>query len=234
MFRKQILTILAAVVLFGAVNVRAVGNWDIYSDAEIHEGDEYWNVGVYDTPPDHTTLDMYGGLVDGIVAFDESTVNISGGYISTLRSAESSIVNAFGGTIGSLEAWDTGTVNVWGDADVDSLGARESGAVNMSGGVVDHIGAREFGTLNLSGGLVSDRLWAGDSTIVNIYGYDLVKTGSGGTYGYGQVYGFWPNDIAFTIDLSGPETYSHIVLIPEPATILLIFAGSLFLRRWRK
>jgi len=235
MFRKQILAILAAVMLIGAVNVQAAGDWDIYSDAEIHDGDEYWNVRVFDTPPAHTTLDMFGGLVDSMGAFDESTINISEGYVSTLLGYEFSTVNLSGGFVHTLDALDSGTVNVWGDAGVVSLFADgESGVVNMSGGAVYHTGAAGFGTLNLSGGVVSDALWAGDSGIINIYGYDLAKAASGGGYGYGFVYGEWQDGTSFNIDFGSSETYSRVALIPEPSTIFLIFTGGLFLRSYRK
>ena len=223
--------IITGLMLFWAVNVQAVGDWDIYSDAEIHDGDEYSNVSVFDTPPEHTTLDMFGGLVDGIEAFDESTINISGGYVSTLNSFEFSTVNAFGGAIGGLYAYDTGTVNVWGDGNVLSLLSRgDSSVVSMWGGEVWHIAALEFGTVNLSGGLVTDSLGVIDSGIINIYGYGLIKEPTGGKYGYGFVSGYWTDSTPFSIDLNGADTYSRVMLIPEPSTLLLIFAGGLLLR----
>ena len=231
MFRKWMLITLAVMLLFGAAKVEAVGDWDIYSDAVIEEGDEYWNVGVYDTPPDHTTVDMTGGTVDSLSAFHESIVNVSGGSLNTLLSFNSSTVNAFGGTIDLLGAWDTGTVNVWGDAYVDVLDTRESGISTISGGTVDRAGVLEFGTINLSGGLVSRALWAGDSGIVNVYGYDLNKMDSGGGYGYGFVHGKWQNGTTFNIDFGSAETFSHIVLVPEPSTVALLLAGLVFLKR---
>jgi len=81
------------------------------------------------------------------------------------------------------------------------------------------------------GGLVTDSLNAWDSATVNIFGYDLVKTSSGGAYGYGQVYGYWFDDTPFTINLSTAETYSHITLIPEPTSLLLLALGGLLLKR---
>ena len=230
---KKLIISTIAVLLCGAVNVQAVGDWDIYSDAEIHDSDEYWNVSVFDTPPDHTTLDMFGGSVDSMAAFDESTVNISGGYVSTLNSYELSTVNAFGGFVHSLWAYDTGTANVWGDVGMISLGARESGVVNMSGGTTQHLGAGESGTVNVYGGLVNSGLNAWDFGAVNIFGYDLVKTSTGGHYGYGQVYGFFIDDTAFTIDFSTLETYSHVNLVPEPSSLILLGLGGLMIKRKR-
>ena len=228
---KKLIIAIIAVLLCAAANVRAAGDWDIYSDAEIHDSDEYSNVSVFDTPPDHTTLDMFGGLVDSMAAFDESTVNVSGGYVSTLNSYEFSTVNAFGGFVHSLWAYDTGTANVWGDAGMISLGARESGVVNMSGGTTENLGAGESGTVNVYGGLVTRGLNAWDFGVVNIYGYDLVKAGSGGHYGCGQVYGFFMDDSTFTIDFSTQETYSHVNLVPEPSSLILLGLGGLMIKR---
>jgi hypothetical protein len=102
----------------------------------------------------------------------------------------------------------------------------------MTGGTTEYVAAGYSGTMNLYGGLVTDSLNAWDSATVNIFGYDLVKTNSGGTYGYGQVYGYWLDDTPFTIELSTAETYSHINLIPEPSSLLLLALGSLISREY--
>ncbi len=246
------LAILAVIMLFMATNVQALTDWDIYSDAIIVEGDEYSNVSIYDTPPDRTTVSMFGGWVSNLQSYDssifnmfggtaeacandQSTFNIAGGKIYTLNLYDSSSVNVFGGSVYGLSAYDTGTVNVWGNANLFALFAHDSGVINMTGGVTKSIAVGEFGTVNLLGGLVSDKLWAGDSSIINLYGYDLAKFPTGGHYGFGFVIGEWPDMTAFNIDLSGPDTYSRVILyeIPEPATALLIAIGTLFLRKHR-
>ena len=233
---KAIITIVSVVFVMSICNVQGAIDWDFYEDGTIDPGDEYWNVGVYDTPPDHTTVDMLGGLVDSISAHNESIVNLSGGSVSTLSAFDSCTINAFGGSVYTLWAYDTGTVNVWGDADVVVLDTRETGTVNIIGGTVDRAGTLDFGTINLSGGLVLDGLWAGDSGIINIYGFDLAKEISGGGYGYGFVSGKWTNGTMFNIDFGWSPTYSRVVLheIPEPTTLVIVMAGVLFLRRLRK
>ena len=73
----------------------------------------------------------------------------------------------------------------------------------------------------------------------NIYGYGFQYNPLTGDYGGGQLTGFWMDDTPFSIDLwysSYPgapiiDTYAHIVLIPEPATLLLLGSGGLFLRK---
>jgi len=58
-----------------------------------------------------------------------------------------------------------------------------------------------------------------------------------GNYGYGFVNGEWEDHTHFSIDLSGSDTYSRVILheIPEPATLLLLALGGLLSRnRLRK
>jgi len=234
--RITIITIMSAVFVMSISNVQAQIDWDFYDDGTIDPCDEYNNVGVYDTPPDHTTVDMLGGMVDSMGAFNESTINVSGGSVNSLYSFDFSNVNVLGGSVYGLDAYDTGTVNIWGDADVFSLLARDYGVVNMSGGIVDNLGAGEFGTVNLSGGIVSENLVAWDSGIINIYGYDLGKIETGGTFGDGFVWGQWEGEIPFSFDFYGSDTHSHVILyeIPEPSMLALIITSVLFLRKRRR
>lgn len=85
----------------------------------------------------------------------------------------------------------------------------------------------------MSGGLVSEYLGAADSGLINIFGYDLSKTASGGEYGYGFVTGEWADGTIFSINLVVADAYSAVVLheIPEPATLAIVITGVLFLRK---
>lgn len=228
--RATLLFAVGVILFVGAVGYGA-GDKDFYSDGVIEDGDEYWNVGVYDTPPEHTTVDMTGGWVDSMATFDESTVNISGGEVWSIYAAEYSTVNVLGGSVLGLESWDNSLVHILNGAEVDGSRVRGSGTLNMTGGTVDHLGAIESGTINLYGGTILDRLYVTDPGTVYVFGYDLVKTPSGGTYGYGQVYGFWSNGLGFLINLNGEDTYTRVNLIPEPGTLLLFGVASLFVRR---
>ena len=228
--KTKVITILLAVMFLPGSQVQAV--LDIYSDTVIQEGDYYDTVvNVYDTPPDHTTVDMTGGFVHYLRPYDSSIINMTGGEILTLEAYNTSTANISGGSIYGVSAWDYTIVNFSVTGNVTTLGARVSGTINMMGGTAEYLGAIDSGTVNLYGGLVTDSLWVGDSAHGNIYGYDLVKTSFGGRYGYGQVYGFWTDSTAFTIDLNGSETYSHINLIPEPCSLLLLALGCLFLKQ---
>jgi len=202
------------------------------SNGIIGPSDEYWNVTIQDTPPDHTIVDMTGGFVDSIGLLDESTLNISNGDVSTINTYESSRVNAFGGSIHSLDARDTSTINIYSSVQVDSVSTYASGVINMQGGIVDHIGIGASGVLNLSGGSIITRISTVDFGIVNVYGYGLGKTNTGGGYGYGYIYGSWESTNAFTVDFGNSDTYSSVILheIPEPSTLMFVIGGSLLFR----
>lgn len=251
MVTKKILIILA-VVLFAGSGLYAVPVDKIFtSDGIINEGDRYHNVFIYDTPPHRTTVSMFGGWVSLIqsydssifsmfggtieaLAYNQSTINVGGGTIHTLLSYDFSNVNVFGGFAYSITAYDTTTVNVFDNANLFSLFAHDSGVVNMSGGITKGIGVAESGTVNLYGGLITG-ISAGDSGTINLYGYGLSKFLTGGNYGFGFVSGQWQTGIQFYIDLGSPDTYSHVMLheIPEPATVLLIAIGGVYLRKRR-
>ncbi len=248
--KTQILLLVPVIVAMSACNLQAAIDWDFYDDGIIQEGDEYANVRLFDTLPDHTTVDMTGGSAYNILTYDfstlnvsggqtevfaynQSTINVSGGTVYTLDALDFSNVNVFGGSVRGLHAYDTGIVNVSDSADVFSLVASEYGVVNVSGGSVDHLAALEFGTFNLSGGAGFDYLVAENSGLINIFGYDLSKTDIGGGYGYGFVSGEWEDGTIFTIDFSVAGAYSRVVLyeIPEPSTLVIIMTGLLFFRK---
>jgi len=188
-----------------------------YTDGVIQEGDVYSYVYVYN----NATVDMTGGVVTTVlVAYDSSTVNISGGILHQIGSSYESAAS---------------TLNLSGSMQADEVEIGGSSVLNMFDGT---IGSVEIDNIaNLYGGIISDYLLA--TSTVNIYGYDFQYNPLAGDYRGGQLTGFWLNDTPFSIDLyyddtpggSLVDTYPHIVLIPEPATILLLGLGILLQRR---
>jgi hypothetical protein len=218
------------IVLTAGPILRAVDK-TFTSSGQILPGEQWDNVYVYN---DATIVDMLGGILDSIGTHDASTLNVFDGTVSTVTALEASRANVSGGYVHTLWAWDSATATLSGTGEVVSLSARGlSGTVTMTAGTADHISTYDSGTANVLGGTV-EHLFAENYSVINIFGYDLVKTSTGGTYGYGEVYGFWLDDTPFAIDFAGYETYSHINLVPEPSTILLLAAGAMLLIRNRK
>jgi hypothetical protein len=114
--RAKIWVIMA---IAGVVAVRApAGNVDFYSNAVIENGDVYNIVSVYDTAPNQTTVNMYGGSIIRLKAYDSSTATVHAGEI-----------------LGSIEARDSSTVNIyWGNVSLDYLAVSDSGTLNIHGG----------------------------------------------------------------------------------------------------
>ncbi len=239
-------------MLIWVCGARATLNIDIYSDTLIKNGYIYNVVRVYDTPPDHTTVGMTGGGVDQMRTYDYSTLNVTGGDVSSLGAMSCSTVNISGSAeIGGAGANEWGTLNISGGK-LDSAGATgqgmlnisgaatvwavrlsQSGMMNMTGGEIDHLSVYDSPVVNLHGGIIVDCISARQGAfegLINVYGYNVAKTSSGGKYGYGEVHGFYPDGSSFGIDL-GQDIYPHVNLVPEPSTLALIGLGALMTRK---
>ena len=228
--KTKIITILLAVMFLPVSQVQA--DLFFYSDTVIQEGDYYDTVvNVYDTPPDHTTVDMTGGFVHYLRSYDSSIINMNGGEILTLETFNTSTANISGGDVRSVFTWDNATTNLYDGGSVFSLGAGVSGTINMMGGTTEYLHAGGSCTFNLYGGIVKDSINAWDSATINIYGYGFDYDPSAGKHNGGLLTGFWFDDTTFTIDLYDPVTYDHINLVPEPSSLILFALVCLFLRR---
>ena len=221
----KITVMLVTIMMFGASDVRAESI--VFTESgEILEG-EVWDM--VDIFGDETIVDMSGGIADYISTFDSSTFNMTAGN-TEVGAFDTSTVNLLGGNLSGAIAWDNAEVNLFNcDYSLD-LSVGGSGIANMTGGTVDYVSAGGSGIINLFGGFVANSLNAWDSAVVNVHGYDLFKTTTGGFYGYGQVSGFWLDSMAFTIDFSTAETYSHINLVPEPSTLVLMGLGMMIMK----
>jgi hypothetical protein len=202
------------------------------SSGQILPGETWDNVSVYN---DSTVVDVLGGTVYSIGAHNSSTVNVSDGLIGHLGALEFSKVNVSGCYVyDGLSAEGNGTITFSGTASAVGLSSFDLGNIIMIGDSIEFLTAGYTSKVYLYGGAITDSLSAWNSATVNIFGNNLTKTPTGGSYGYGRVYGYWQDWIPFNINLNGSETYSHINLIPEPASVILFSFGALMLRRKRK
>lgn len=219
-----------AILMVLALSACTMGlpNWDITEDTEI-SGGEYNVINIYDTPPDHTTVNMTGGLADWMGTHDESTLNVSGGE-SDFGAYDYSVINISGGAHSGADAYGHGTVNCYSNSVLTSIGAVDDGIVNIYGGMIDHVGAHNSGIVNVWGGLISERLGAWESSMINIYGFDIVKNDTGGAYGYGEVYGHLSDGTYISVDLCNEGAYSRVSMIPEPSCLILLLLGAMFIQ----
>jgi len=227
---KRALLFVVLGVIFTSVKLYALEDKIFTSSGQILPGEEWNFVYIYN---DDTIVDMLGGSADWIATYDASTLNVTGGH-AQFSAYSYSIVDISDGTHSGAEALNYGTVNFSGSASSSFLAASDFGTASMTGGMVEWVGAGNSGIVNIHAGVISDSLSASNSAIVNIYAYDFNYDPTGGDLDGGQITGYWFNDSPFAIDLYGAETYSHINVIPEPSTILLLALGASFItrRRW--
>jgi hypothetical protein len=112
---KKIITIISVVLLITSA-AQALPNWDIYSNAVIQDGDTYNYVSVYDTPPETTTLDMFGGSLVSLRTYDTSISNIyRGQIIGEIGVLDQSSVALYGGNFEIyFSTNDSATLSIYG------------------------------------------------------------------------------------------------------------------------
>ena len=199
---------------------------------------------------DNSNINMSAGQVHTFNALNNSNISIYGGTIGRLNGSGSTnltitnveitdgfyvnsngSINFSGGSVaGHFCVYDSTTIDFSGGVSSHILGAYDTSTVNITGGIMDELRAWGYGTLNLHTGSIA-YLDARDDGVINIYGKNLTMTSTGGSYGYGWVSGFWANDVSFTIDFNNAEAHTHVNMIPEPATFLLLGLGGLLLRK---
>jgi len=181
-----------------------------------------------------SSLKIYGGNIKGGTAKDNKYwadgIQISGG--SSVSIYDGSITAGTGSSANGIDISGSSIVNIFGgsinggNAKYEAWGicAMDSSMINLYGGTIT------AGTGELDKGIAA----LGDST-VKIYG-------TGFNYGYGSI-----NDISGILtgilsdgtylNISFEQSYAgHIILssVPEPATLLLLGLGGLYLRRNRR
>lgn len=124
------------------------------------------------------------------------------------------------------------------DASLDFLGGvigklstLNDSLANLDGGDMTALWTTGNSVVNYySGGL--DDLASGHNSTIYLYAYDVTYDPTGGIGSGGLVEGYFlKDDSYFSFSCLNEGTYSHINIVPEPATFLVLALGGLFLRR---
>ncbi|MCJ7728990.1 MAG: PEP-CTERM sorting domain-containing protein [Sedimentisphaerales bacterium] len=136
-----------------------------------------------------------------------------------------------GETYGEIWMYNDATADMLGGY-VYQLGALDSSRFNMFAGTMDILMVRYNSIVNIYGGtLGSLNVYLDENGLVNLYAYDVAYHPTGGGYYHdcpwmgGKYIG---NDQDFAFVLS-PAATSHINIIPEPTTLLLLGTGLISL-----
>ena len=117
---------------------------------------------------------------------------------------------------------------------INSLIAGGNSYAILEGGTVNDLLVKEMAAVELYEGAIIGNILAQDDGIIKIYGYNFLYDESGGTYGGGQLLGFWLDGRELMIDFADAQNdstyYNHVILIPEPVTLLLLGLGVVMVR----
>jgi len=191
-------------------------------------------------------INVSGGSVDTLFAYGRSQIVFSAGSLQGLSANGNSWVDFSAGSVGNdLNAGGNSHIEMSGGVVNKAIEVYDSGQVQMYGGVVDeYIRAMDSGQIFFSGGSVAGDLVADDFGVLTIYGSDFAIDSQ--PFGYGELVSIlggasWDES---TRHLSGTLANgdqldnnfyighdASIILVPEPATLLLLGLGAMMLRR---
>ncbi len=178
-----------------------------------------------------------GNALPTPVVYNDYIITSSKG-LGGISGRGNAVINMYSGDL----TYDSGLVdnarfNLFGGT-VDSLGLRNSSNAVVFGGSIDLLVLRDQSTADIHGGQVA-ALGCSAESIAFLHAYDVVFDPYGGKYGSGLVKGrYLLDDSPVTINLVGitssPETFDHIHIVPEPATVLLMLSAGILTLRSRK
>jgi hypothetical protein len=128
----------------------------------------------------------------------------------------------FGGDVIQLGALDSSSFSMYGGT-MDRLMVRGNSVVNIHSGELNQLAIYESGYYKYYDDGTYEYIY--DNGLVNLYAYDVVYHPTDEYNGYIEGK-YINNDQHFTFNTGLSDT-SHINIIPEPATVLLLSLGGL-------
>jgi len=202
---------------------------------------------------DSSTVNISGGRVTYLRTYNSSSVNISGGWVGdwevqSIRAHDTSNINVYNGanlvgdSFGSLDVFDSAVLNVYGGLLNLFVVAWDSSVVNVHGGYLFQLGQGANSTVNIYGGYMEvfgRNIVVPETATMNIYGYGFNyepeaewRSWNGPADGWwvSKLTGHGFDGVPITYwGLPDPAAFPNITLIPEPATVMLLLAGGIFL-----
>lgn len=192
----------------------------------------------------NSIFNVTGGKLDyGISARGNSQYNISGGVMTTLASRDNSNVVITGGTGSNYVAFGNTQVSIMGGT-LNSISANGNCEIILSGGLIEDVVYVSSGTVSIVGGSIGSALLTFDGGTIIIDGKDFCIDGIGVDYGqiFGQGFMSYEDEPVrrLTGILASGETIdndfyimgdSSFMLIPEPASCLILSIGSVMILR---
>ncbi len=238
--RSKLLTLY--ILLFCSSNVFAA--LVVYDDGKTHIINDYgWNhIEVKDSPTgEPTTVNLISGAeICCIDAYGHSFVNISGGIVREwFNGFDDSVISISDGSVDYLMTIRDDCQFSFSGGYLDNLELMGTAQAAMSGGEVhSYLQATENSDVIISGGTIRAGN-GGSSSLRAWFSSKIIIDGSNFNYPLGKIpepSGVLACDLKYGGSLNNNfdiGSSASIVLVPEPATLLLLGLGVVMLRRKR-
>jgi hypothetical protein len=153
----------------------------------------------------------------------------SNGYNYEVWVTNDAHLDVLGGSMWKLELTNLATSNIY-SGDIELLTLNHNTFVNIYSSDVNFLAIQDYTVVNIHGGTLN-YFAAVESSLAYLYAYDVNYHSSGGLGGEGWIEGkYISNDTPFSFSFYNDVSYSHINIVPEPTTLLLMGLGAIIVR----